>query len=304
MGATNARLAITEDCKSLVSKASYKMSEFKSLKYLLKHYIVENNISDFEIAGIIGVAAPVISNEVNFVNNNFSFSIKEIESSFFQEGLKVLNDVQMQTYALNNYSEDKLIKIGNEINFSSGPKILVVPGTGLGLAILISGKSIATEAGHMNVPGNNNEIINLLDDFKRKNRRLATFEDLISGKGISYIYGVISKNFNHNLSNYEIIKNANNDNNCFNTKKTILDILAIFLRYSALTIGSIGGIYLAGSLVTSLFENIDFDNFRTNFEKSETMDEFLKRIPLYLIKEDNLGFLGALEVCRNTKNEI
>ena len=304
MGATNARLAITEDCESLVSKASYKMSEFKSLKYLLKHYIAENNISDFEIAGIMGVAAPVISNEVNFVNNNFSFSIKEIESSFFQEGLKVLNDVQMQTYGLNNCSEDKLIKIGNEINFSSGPKILVVPGTGLGLAILISGKSIATEAGHMNVPGNNNEIINLLDDFKRKNGRLATFEDLISGKGISYIYGVISKNFNHNLSNYEIIKNANNDNNCFNTKKTILDILAIFLRYSALTIGSIGGIYLAGSLVTSLFENIDFDNFRTNFEKSETMDEFLKRIPLYLIKEDNLGFLGALEVCRNAKNEI
>ena len=304
MGATNARLAITEDCESLVSKVSYKMSEFKSLNRLLKHYIVENNISDFEIAGIMGVAAPVISNEVNFVNNNFSFSIKEIESSFFYVVLKVLNDVQMQTYGLNNCSEDKLIKIGNEINFSSGPKILVVPGTGLGLAILISGKSIATEAGHMNVPGNNNEIINLLDDFKRKNGRLATFEDLISGKGISYIYGVISKNFNHNLSNYEIIKNANNDNNCFNTKKTILEILAIFLRYSALMIGSIGGIYLAGSLVASLFENIDFDNFRTNFEKSETMDEFLKRIPLYLIKEDNLGFLGALEVCRNTKNEI
>ena len=303
MGATNARLAITEDCESLVSKASYKMSEFKSLNRLLKHYIVENNISDFEIAGIMGVAAPVISNEVNFVNNNFSFSIKEIESSFFQEGLKVLNDVQMQTYALNNYSEDKLIKIGNEINFSSGPKILVVPGTGLGLAILISGKSIATEAGHMNVPGNNNEIINLLDDFKRKNGRLATFEDLISGKGISYIYGVISKNFNHNLSNYEIIKNANNDNNCFNTKKTILDILAIFLRFSALTIGSKGGVYLSGSLAASLFEDIDFDDFRENFEKSETMDEFLKGIPLYLIKEDNLGFLGALEVSRNAKNE-
>ena len=42
---------------------------------------------------------------------------------------------------------------------------------------------------------------------------------------------------------------------------------------------------------------------RLHFEKSETMDEFLKGIPLYLIKEDNLGFLGALEVSRNAKNE-
>ena len=279
------------------------MNEFNSLNHLLKHYIVENNISDFEISGIIGVAAPVISNEVNFVNNNFSFSVTEIESSFFQKGLKVLNDVEMQIYALNNYSEDELIKIGNEIDFSTGSKILVVPGTGLGLAILISGKSMATEAGHTSVPVYNNEIIELLDDFKRKNGRIATFEDLISGKGISYIYGVISKNFNHNLSNYEIIKNANNDNNCSNTKKTILDILAIFLRFSALTIGPKGGVYLSGSLATSLFEDIDFDDFRENFEKSETMDEFLKGIPLYLIKEDNLGFLGALEVCRNAKNK-
>ena len=279
------------------------MNEFNSLNHLLKHYIEENNISNFEISGIIGVAAPVISNEVNFVNNNFSFSVAEIESSFFQKGLKVLNDVEMQIYALNNYSEDKLIKIGNEIDFSSGSKILVVPGTGLGLAILINGKSMATEAGHTSVPVYNNEIIELLDDFKRKNGRTATFEDLISGKGISYIYGVISKNFNHTLSNYEIIKNANNDNNCSNTKKTILDILAIFLRFSALTIGPKGGVYLSGSLATSLFEDIDFEDFRENFEKSETMNDFLKGIPLYLIKEDNLGFLGALEVCRNAKNK-
>ena len=78
------------------------MNEFNSLNHLLKHYIEENNISNFEISGIIGVAAPVISNEVNFVNNNFSFSVAEIESSFFQKGLKVLNDVEMQIYALNN----------------------------------------------------------------------------------------------------------------------------------------------------------------------------------------------------------
>ena len=63
-------------------------------------------------------------------------------------------------------------------------------------------------------------------------------------------------------------------------------------------------IILAGiPLAASLFEDIDFDDFRENFEKSETMDEFLKGIPLYLIKEDNLGFLGALEVSRNAKNE-
>ena len=76
------------------------------------------------------------------------------------------------------------------------------------------------------------------------------------------------------------------------------------MRYSALTTGSRGGVFLSGSLVTSLLEDVNLDEFRKNFEKSRTMNDFLTRIPLYLIREDNLGFLGALEVCRNEKNKV
>ena len=92
----------------------------------------------------MGVAAPIIGNEINFVNIDFSFSVKEIEKSFFPGGLRLFNDVQLQGYALNSYPNDKLKSVGVRKSFPKGPKILINPGTGLGLSILNNGKSLAT----------------------------------------------------------------------------------------------------------------------------------------------------------------
>jgi len=140
----------------------------------------------------------------------------------------------LQCYALNNYPKNKLKFIGSNKNFSQGPKILIIPGTGLGLSILINGKSIATEAGHLNIPSMSDEIQHLLEYFKRENKRMATFEDLLSGKGISYIYGFLSQDYDHNYSNEDILNNVTDDAFCDETKILLIKILAIFAKYTAL----------------------------------------------------------------------
>tara|TARA_B100001769_G_scaffold27933_1_gene18379 strand:+ start:286 stop:1038 length:753 start_codon:yes stop_codon:yes gene_type:complete len=247
----------------------------------------------------LGVAAPIIGNEINFVNINFSFDIKKIKKSFFPGGLRLFNDVQLQGYAINSYPTDKLKSIGSNKNFPKGPKILIIPGTGLGLSILNNGESIATEAGHLNIPNMSHGIQKLLEDFKRENKRIATFEDLLSGKGVSYIYGFLSKESDHNFSNEDILNNALYDPFCDETKKILIEIFAIFTRYTALITGSTGGVYLAGSLSESLLKDNDFLEFRNIFEESKKMDRYLSNIPVFLINENDLGFMGALEVYKN-----
>tara|TARA_Y100000748_G_C15417706_1_gene458030 strand:+ start:286 stop:1038 length:753 start_codon:yes stop_codon:yes gene_type:complete len=247
----------------------------------------------------LGVAAPIIGDKINFVNIDFSFSIKEIEKSFFSGGLRLFNDVQLQGYALNNYPNDKLKSVGGNKNFPQGPKILIIPGTGLGLSILNNGKSLATEAGHLNIPNMSHEIQNLLENFKNENKRAATFEDLLSGKGISYIYGFLSQDNNHNYSNEDILNNVRDNAFCGETKKILINIFAIFAKYTALITGSTGGVYLAGSLSESLLKDNNFSEFRNIFEESKKMDKYLSNIPIFLIKENDLGFMGALEVCKN-----
>ena len=211
----------------------------------------------------------------------------------------MFNDVQLQGYALNNYPEDKLKSFGSNKNFPKGPKILIIPGTGLGLSILNNGKSIATEAGHLNIPNVSHEIEKLLEYFKKENGRMATFEDLLSGKGISYIYSFLSQENDHNYSNEDILNNFKDDVFFTETKKILIKIFAIFAKYAALIVGSTGGVYLAGSLSENLIRVNDFLEFRNIFEESKKMDKYLSSIPIFLIKEDNLGFMGALEVFKN-----
>ncbi|MFL2820578.1 MAG: glucokinase [Alphaproteobacteria bacterium] len=90
LGATNARLAIVNDFKDLIYKSSYKISNFKTVDDLINHYLNEFNVSRENLSGILGVAAPIIGNEINFVNIDFSFSVKEIEKSFFSWRVKII----------------------------------------------------------------------------------------------------------------------------------------------------------------------------------------------------------------------
>ena len=299
LGATNARLAIVNDFKDIINKSTYKIKNFKNLDDLLNNYINEFDIPRKKLSGVLGVAAPIIGNDISFVNIDFSFSKKDIESHFFPKGLRVLNDVQMQGYAINNFPREKLISIGKNNNLIQGQKILIVPGTGLGMSILNNGKCIATEAGHLNIPTLNKKIKKLLDNFEKEFKRAATFEDLLSGKGISYIYSTLSQNIDHPHSNEDILKNITNDEFCIETKNCLIEIYAYFAKYAALITGSIGGVYLSGSLSESLIEDRDFLKFKKIFEKSAKMNKYLSSIPVFLIREADLGFIGALEVCKN-----
>ena len=272
------------------------MRDFESIENLISYYLEKNNLRKSVKSAIIGVAAPILGNDINFINNNFEFKINKIKKKYFPNNLIVLNDVQLQSYSLNSIKSKKIISVGKVEHSEFGPKILVVPGTGLGLAILNSNESVATEAGHINIPYYDSNLNNLIKAFEGLNGRIPTFEDLISGKGISFIYGFVSQNFDHSLSNKEILENKEKSINCLLTKEIFLKILAIFLQYSALIIGSLGGIYLSGSLISSLFKDLDLNQFRDMFEDSPTMQVFIKNVPLYIIKDEDLAFRGAQEL--------
>ena len=205
----------------------------------------------------------------------------------------------MQGYAINSLPKEGLISIGINNDLPQGPKILIVPGTGLGLSILNNKKSIATEAGHLHIPNLSQNINRILDHFEKEKERKATFEDLLSGKGISYIYSVLSQNIHNTYSNEDILNNIKNDKFCSETKNCLVEIYAYFAKYGALITGSTGGVYLSGSLSEGLLKNDDFLRFKCIFEESAKMNKYLSNIPIFLIREIDLGFMGALEVCRN-----
>ena len=301
IGATNARFCLTNDGSEYNYSDILKVSDFNSLEKMCSNYLNKHQLAKKVKKAVIGVAAPVIDDEVSFVNVKITFSIKELRKRLFNKGLIVINDLALQAYAISGLKDNDLSFIGLENKQPIGPKILVSPGTGLGLAGIINQEIIATEAGHLNIPliEERNDLKKVVDFFISKNKRIPTYEDFLSGKGICFFYQVISKNKGPNLNSEEILENKDLNEDCKKTRQILVYLLASYLRYVALVWGSTGGVYLSGSIVNSLIKEDLYPTFRGIFENSETMQGLLKNIPLIKVKIDDIGFRGALELSKN-----
>ena len=291
LGATNARIALTRDGTTLIELKEYLLTNFSTVDYLFEAYFEE--IKQRASRGIIGVAAPVLGEEVRFTNNNIMFNQRTLKDKIFSKGLKVINDLELQAYALEDLGDEEVLRIGEIEEEKKGSKVLISPGSGLGLAGIVDKQIIFTEGGHLNIPPDSQDINEILKKFMQDRGRNPTFEDLMSGKGVNYIYKCFSNSKNSGYSNEEILVNKV-DSDCFKTIKLMLYLLATYAKYIALIWGATSGVYFSGSIVNSLLQPEELESFRADFENSSTMQELLVTIPIFLIKDLNLGLRGGL----------
>ena len=300
LGATNARFCVTKDCLTYSNKATYQINNFDSIEGLCLAYLEDKNLKNTNKA-VIGVAAPILEDKVSFVNTNLEFSIKNLKKKIFSGGLIVVNDLQLQAYALFNLKAEDLSYIGPK-HLIEGPKILVSPGTGLGLAGILGKTVIATEAGHINISDKElrPDLKVIIDRFTKEKKRAPTYEDFLSGKGITYFYKALSGETNLKLSSEEILL-AREDKYSLQSINLLHYLLSSYLRYMALVWGSYGGVLLSGSIVNSLLLEEDYQEFRDTFEDSETMRDFMRAVPLAAVLIEEIGFVGGLELSKKLK---
>ena len=102
IGATNARLAINQEKGRYKYSEERRVNDFKSIEELFSSYLDNINMTGLIRKAVIGVAAPIVSDRVSFVNCPISFSQKNLKNKFFSEGLIVLNDLELQAHAISN----------------------------------------------------------------------------------------------------------------------------------------------------------------------------------------------------------
>ncbi|MDY6336854.1 MAG: glucokinase, partial [Succinivibrionaceae bacterium] len=90
----------------------------------------------------------------------------------------------------------------------------------------------------------------------------------------------------------------NSDTDCFRALNLFCIILGRFGGDLALTAGAFGGVYIAGGIIP---KNLDFflkSGFRTAFEDKGRFKEYLSKIPVYVIVNDQPGLVGSAAVIR------
>ncbi len=278
----------------------FQCKDFSQLDDVLAHYIARYHLQGKRINACLAIACPVEQEFIEMTNLSWSFSQQSLKKSLQLENLWLINDYAAIAYAVPFLAENEAVKIGEGEAIATKPIAICGPGTGLGVASLINdqGKYICVsgEGGHVDFAPVNQAQIALLNALQKKHSHVS-YEQLLSGLGLEQIYQALAAELGEQtvLSAQQITDSALEGNNII-TKKAMdhfCNILGAFAGNLALTLGAMGGVYIAGGIVPRFIDYFKNSGFRTYFEQKGRFSNYNRSIPTYVITASQPGLLGA-----------
>lgn len=306
IGGTNARFGIVDqsgihdltnlECKNFAGPADAADSYFRQI-----------GLKDRPEVGVFAVAGPVQGDLVNFTNISWTFRGSRVQQDIGLSKLEIMNDFKAVALAIPGISATLLRKVGGGDPLKESPKGVIGPGTGLGVASLFWGGSryLAQpgEGGHVTMAARTQREFDIFQQLHVKYHHISA-ERVCSGKGLENLYNAIrvldGKLDLPDLEAPQISQNAMNGS-CDVCKESLDLMLAFLGRVSgnlALTLGSFGGVYIAGGIPTKLGDYFFQSRFLEEFQSKGRMGELMERIPVYLVKHDAIGLLGLEQAAK------
>jgi len=326
IGGTNTRVVFATYNGDYYVLKAFPCSNVISLINNLKD-IEENELKGFNtpVACCIDLAGPRLSQyEIKLTNyhvDDCHLNITQLPKKICPPGtLYILNDLESGAYGIIPYIQRKMTKeifcdfihpLETKGPSSTGVYIVLAAGTGLGVGIIYYSagefKVIASEFGHISLVPLTPEEEMLFEKIKkylptvegtRTNFNLE-YEDLVSGRGIKYIFDNI-KTCTRELTSAEIAKEANE----FTGDRTNDCVRALTLHYKCLfraaketSVGlfSSGAFMIGDNIVRNKnFVNSIHQDLEDEFKNHPKL-EWLSKIPVYVQKDImNLNLIGCI----------
>ncbi len=315
IGGTNIRLAICNKDNSIEQIHTYQCANFSSLLDVIKHYITDTSLTDARINACLAIACPVDTDLISMTNLPWQFSQKQLKEQLGLKSLTLINDYTAIAMAIPLLNDQQKVKIGQGEAAANKPIAVCGPGTGLGVANLIPVNGqwhcLSGEGGHIDFAAVDELDIQILQYLKTLKKRIS-YEQLLSGYGLEQIYQALifinndkessTKNANKTLSAKDISTQAlsGNCSLCELALNQFCKILGSFAGNLALTMDSLGGVYIAGGIVPRFVEFFNNSDFRARFETKGRMSHLNKKTPTYVITESQPGLLGATAYLNQT----
>ncbi|QTF06520.1 glucokinase [Brenneria izadpanahii] len=301
VGGTNARLALCALENGEIScNKNYAVSEHDSLEAVIRLFLAEHASLTIK-QGCIAIACPIVGDWVAMTNHHWAFSIAEQTRNLNFDRLDIINDFTAVSMAIPALSPDDVLQFGGNQAVAGKPIAIYGAGTGLGVAHLVpvAGKwvSLPGEGGHVDFAPNSEEeslILKILrDEFGH-----VSAERLLSGSGLVNLYRaiVIADNRTPAPLTPKDISTKALKNHCVDCRRALSLFCVLLGRFGgnlALTLGTFGGVYIAGGIVPRFLDFFLSSGFRTAFEDKGRFKDYLADIPVYLITHPHPGLLGA-----------
>ncbi|WP_194725928.1 glucokinase [Noviherbaspirillum malthae] len=303
VGGTYARFGLERAPGQIDTIEVLRCSDFPTFAAAAEAYLEKANSPPVRHAAV-DIATPVNGDEIRMTNHHWAFSIEATRRQLLLDTLVVVNDFTALAMSLPHLEAEHYQKIGGGKSRPNSVIGLIGAGTGLGVGGLISteGRWIAlgSEGGHVSFsPGDEREVA-ILQYCWKKHEHLSA-ERLASGPGIELIHEALAsihgKTAQH-LGTPDIVKRAldGSDPLCMEAVECFCAMLGTMASNVAVTLGTLGGMYIGGGVVPRLGEYFAKSPFRARFEQKGRFSEYLAEIPTFVITAPYPAFVGVAAI--------
>jgi len=306
--ATTVDLARVKEIKGdihLYDKMAFTNRDFSDFEAILGLYL--KRIRGTTESVVLGVAGPVIGNQVRTTNLPWRIKGSAIEKQFSLRQVRLVNDLVAAAHGLFFLKEDRFYTLNKGIAERQGNIGLMAAGTGLGQAVItydgVRYKPYASEGGHAGfTPGNQLEIE--LWEYVYAQQGYVEVEDIVSLPGMERIYrflverqrGVIADWFKRADDKPDaIIEQALSgaDEIAVKTLNVFIDCYAGELANLALKGMTLGGVHLVGQIAPRMLTALDEGRLLRRFVRKGKMESLLAGIPVKVVLDSKTSLLGA-----------
>jgi len=287
---------------------SFPSREFSRFDRILQLYVRKTN-TQFS-AACLGVAGPVIGDEVSTTNLPWHISAPTLERRFALGQVKLLNDVVVTAHGLGELESDSFFAINRGRRIDGGNQALIAAGAGLGEALIVNdGQEMLpfpSEGGHGDfAPGNQLEAE--LWEYLYSELGRVEVEDIVSLSGLERIYNFLVDTHGGTRADWFsqaqypsdlIIEKAlsGQDDTASRALDIFIDCYASEAANLALKGMALGGVYIGGVIAPKMITALDKGRFKERFVKRGKMESLLARIPVGVIIDERTPLLGAASV--------
>jgi glucokinase len=313
IGGTKTKLGLFRRGKRrplLKASETYPSGEAPHLEDLVEHFLDKHRAS--VASGCFGIAGPVIKGRVKTTNLPWEVSEVRMKNRFKWSHVSLVNDLTAMALAVPLLGSRELFSL-NKAKIRKGNNLAIVaPGTGLGQALLVfrDGRYIpvSSEGGHADFSPNTETEVELWR-YLHKRFGHVSVERILSGPGLVNIYSWLrdSKRFSEPawlVKSMEEIDPAraiaeaaltDKHPQCVASLNAFVSILGAVAGNLALTAMTTGGVYLGGGIPPKILPKLKEPIFMKAFTNKGRFKEFLQRIAVRVILNDEAALLGAAQ---------
>lgn len=327
IGGTSTRMQLTEfkDNKLFIQHtAHYHNNDFPNFASIIDTFFSSNQIDQTVIQGAcFAVAGPIVKGCVKFTNLPWTINENDIKAKLNLTAVALINDFEGIGYGIETLTENDLEVIQPGKPRPKSIKAFIGAGTGLGVGFMTfhndSYSVYPTEGGHMDFAPTTENQIKLLQYLLKKYHRIS-YERVLSGQGLINIYKFVRDNKKFGEEENPQLRFLLESDKNIDVAATIAEFaiglkdiaaqraLEMFIRIYGAAAGNLAlstlpysGLYIVGGIAPKLISQLKEGDFMTWFYDKGRMSNLLQNIPIYIVKNTDVGLQGAAVYARRLK---